>query len=80
MGRLYYVTVSAVNSRGSSGCTPAVSARARPPWPTRRGRLNVSPHGLPRTFASRLAMAGVDPRTIQGLGGWPSRTSRARPA
>jgi len=25
-------------------------------------------------------MAGVDPRTIQGLGGWPSRTSRARPA
>ncbi|PYN73570.1 MAG: hypothetical protein DMD97_19610 [Candidatus Rokuibacteriota bacterium] len=42
--------------------------------------MNVSPHGLPRTFASRLAMAGVDPRTIQGLGGWPSRTSRARPA
>ena len=38
----------------------------------RRGRLNVSPHGLPHTFASRLAMAGVDPRTIQELGGWPS--------
>jgi site-specific recombinase XerD len=24
------------------------------------------------TFASRLAMAGVDPRTIQDLGGWRS--------
>jgi site-specific recombinase XerD len=24
------------------------------------------------TFASRLAMAGVDPRTIQELGGWRS--------
>ena len=31
LGQLYYVAVSAVNSRGSSGCTPAVSARARPP-------------------------------------------------
>ena len=27
-------------------------------------------HGLRHTFASRLAMAGVDPRTIQELGGW----------
>jgi len=30
----------------------------------------VSPHTLRHTFASRLAMAGVDIRTIQDLGGW----------
>jgi hypothetical protein len=31
-GRLYYVAVRAVNSRGWwSSCTPVVSARARPP-------------------------------------------------
>ena len=30
----------------------------------------VSPHTLRHTFASRLAMAGVDIRTIQELGGW----------
>jgi len=27
-------------------------------------------HDLRHTFASRLAMAGVDPLTIQQLGGW----------
>jgi integrase len=27
-------------------------------------------HGLRHTWASRLSMAGVDPRTIQELGGW----------
>lgn len=31
---------------------------------------DVTPHTLRHTFASRLAMAGVDPRTIQELGGW----------
>src|SRR5207244_2916769 len=37
----------------------------------RRAGLNsVTPHTLRHTFASRLAMAGVDPRTIQELGGW----------
>jgi integrase len=36
------------------------------------GLKDVSPHVLRHTFASRLAMAGVDPRTIQELGGWAS--------
>ena len=30
----------------------------------------VSPHILRHTFASRLAMAAVDIRTVQELGGW----------
>ena len=34
----------------------------------------VTPHTLRHTFASRLAMAGVDLRTIQELGGWQSVT------
>ncbi len=33
---------------------------------------DVTPHVLRHTFASRLAMAGVDLRTIQELGGWKS--------
>ncbi len=32
----------------------------------------VTPHVLRYTFASRLAMAGTDLRTIQELGGWRS--------
>ena len=36
------------------------------------GLADVSPHVLRHHFASRLAMAGVDPRTIQELGGWRS--------
>lgn len=36
------------------------------------GLTDVTPHVLRHTFASRLAMAGVDPRTIQDLGGWRS--------
>lgn len=32
----------------------------------------MTPHVLRHTFASRLAMAGVDRRTIQELGGWAS--------
>jgi integrase len=31
-------------------------------------------HGNRHTFASRLIMAGVDPRTVQELGGWRSLT------
>jgi integrase len=36
------------------------------------GLTGLSPHVLRHTFASRLAMAGVDPATIQELGGWRS--------
>lgn len=39
----------------------------------KRAKLaDVTPHVLRHTFASRLAMAGVDLRTIQELGGWRS--------
>ena len=39
----------------------------------RRAKLSgVTPHVLRYTFASRLAMAGTDVRTIQELGGWRS--------
>src|SRR5262249_24662623 len=36
----------------------------------RAGLSGLTPHVLRHTFASRLAMAGVGPRTIQELGGW----------
>jgi len=32
----------------------------------------VTWHGLRHTWASRLTMSGVDPRTLQTLGGWRS--------
>jgi integrase len=38
----------------------------------RAGLAGVSPHVLRHTFASRLAMSGCDPRTLQDLGGWSS--------
>jgi integrase len=31
---------------------------------------DVTPHVPRHTFASRLVMKGVDPRTVQELGGW----------
>jgi integrase len=36
----------------------------------RAALTDVTPHTLRHTFASRLAMAGVDLRTVQELGGW----------
>ena len=39
---------------------------------TKAKLTDVTPHVLRHTFASRLAMAGVDLRTIQELGGWRS--------
>lgn len=38
----------------------------------RAGIPIVHPHGLRHTWASRLAMAGVDRRTLMELGGWTS--------
>jgi integrase len=38
----------------------------------RAGLADVTPHVLRHTFASRLAMAGVDPHTMMELGGWAS--------
>jgi len=54
-------------------------ADGEPPWDfthtfaaavKRAGIHDLHLHGLRHTFASRLAMAGVDPLTIQQLGGW----------
>lgn len=36
----------------------------------RAGIPKIHPHGLRHTWASRLAMAGVDRRTLMELGGW----------
>lgn len=38
----------------------------------RAGIPVIHPHGLRHTWASRLAMAGVDRRTLMELGGWSS--------
>ncbi len=54
-------------------------ADGEPPWDfthtfaasvKRAGIHDLHLHDLRPTFASRLAMAGVDPLTIQQLGGW----------
>ena len=51
--------------------TPLLSPRTAFETACRRAGLeDVSPRVLRHTFASRLAMAGVDLRTIQELGGW----------
>lgn len=55
------------------GVSPYKSFRSAFETACRNAKLNgVTPHVLRHTFASRLAMAGVDLRTIQELGGWKS--------
>ena len=55
------------------GKTPYRSFRTAFETACRNAKLtDVTPHVLRHTFASRLAMAGVDLRTIQELGGWKS--------
>lgn len=36
----------------------------------RAGLARIHPHGLRHSFATRLAIAGVDRRTLMALGGW----------
>ena len=59
------------SSAGRSGAPKTHSVR-QTGMRKRRGLEGVSWHGLRHTWASRLTMNGVEPRTLQTLGGWRS--------
>jgi integrase len=82
LNRTLRAALAALRSRVPAGAAYVFAQRGGAPYRsirtifgtacTHAGLTDVTPHVLRHTFASRLAMAGVDPRTIQELGGWAS--------
>ncbi len=82
LNRILRAALAAARQRAPEGAEHVFCRRDSSPYRSIRttfqtackaaGLKDVTPHVLRHTFASRLAMAGVDPRTIQELGGWAS--------